>query len=288
MNAAASGIFAEGFFNGYLDVISAMLSVTPSADYSSPNDVDAQGISAHVENYGLKMQADVSDGGSIIFLANIADCRGIVGGVMGETPSDSPALADDEIPTMKEIFDPCMGSGVSHFKEAYGYVIELSPTDISMVSGDNVQAMCDALGAGVTAVAITYSVPELFENAAGVLLFSQSLENAIPEDAAKDIAGNGSGPAAQPAPDMPQNIDLILDINLDVTARLGRVEMPLGQILELGPGSIIDVGHSVDDPVELLVNNKLIARGDVVVVEEKFGLRISEIVTPAERIESLR
>ncbi|GMW00690.1 MAG: hypothetical protein AMXMBFR84_18270 [Candidatus Hydrogenedentota bacterium] len=83
------------------------------------------------------------------------------------------------------------------------------------------------------------------------------------------------------------NIDMVLDIKLTATARLGRVEMPIGEVLTLGPGSIIEVGHSVDEPVELMVNDKLIARGDVVVVDEKFGLRITEIVSPAERIESL-
>jgi len=71
-------------------------------------------------------------------------------------------------------------------------------------------------------------------------------------------------------------------------ARLGRVEMPVGEILALGPGSIVDVGRLVDEPVELLVNDKLIARGDVVVVDERFGLRITEIVSPEQRIESLR
>lgn len=91
--------------------------------------------------------------------------------------------------------------------------------------------------------------------------------------------------AAGPAP---SNLDMILDIRLEATARLGRVEMPLNDILNLGPGSIIEVGHLVDEPIELLVNNKLIARGDVVVVDEKFGLRITEIATPQERIESLR
>ena len=64
--------------------------------------------------------------------------------------------------------------------------------------------------------------------------------------------------------------------------------MPIGDILKLGPGSIIEVGHMVDEPVDLLVNGKLIARGDVVVVDEKFGLRITEIISPRERIESLR
>ena len=81
---------------------------------------------------------------------------------------------------------------------------------------------------------------------------------------------------------------MVLDIKLVATARLGRVEMPIDEILALGQGSVIEVGHLVDEPIELLVNDKLIARGDVVVVEEKFGLRITEIVSPRERIESLR
>jgi flagellar motor switch protein FliN len=87
---------------------------------------------------------------------------------------------------------------------------------------------------------------------------------------------------------LPKNLDMILDIGLQATARLGRVEMPIEEILALGPGSIIEVGHLIDEPVEFLVNNKLIARGDVVVVDERFGLRITEIVSPQERIESLR
>jgi len=80
---------------------------------------------------------------------------------------------------------------------------------------------------------------------------------------------------------------MVLDIRLLATARLGRIEMPIGDILALGPGSILEVGHLVDEPIELLVNDKLVARGEVVVVDEKFGLRITEIVSARERIESL-
>jgi flagellar motor switch protein FliN/FliY len=64
--------------------------------------------------------------------------------------------------------------------------------------------------------------------------------------------------------------------------------MPIREVLALGPGSIVEVGRSIGEPVELLVNEKLIARGEVVVVEEKFGLRITEIVSPTERVRSLR
>ena len=104
----------------------------------------------------------------------------------------------------------------------------------------------------------------------------------------KEPAANPPKPASAYSEPPGRNLDMVLDIRLVATARLGRVDMPISEILALGPGSIIEVGHLVDEPVELLINDKLIARGDVVVVDEKFGLRITEIVSPRERIESFR
>ncbi len=85
-----------------------------------------------------------------------------------------------------------------------------------------------------------------------------------------------------------ENIDLILDIPLRLTARLGQMEMSVGEIMKLSPGSVIDIDRFVDEPIELVVNDRLIARGDIVVVQENFGIKISEIVSPRERIQSLR
>jgi flagellar motor switch protein FliN/FliY len=85
-----------------------------------------------------------------------------------------------------------------------------------------------------------------------------------------------------------RNMGVVLDIGLVATARLGRVEMPISQILGLGPGSIIEMAQLVDEPIDLLVNDRLVARGDVVVVDEKFGIRITEIISRTERIENLR
>lgn len=97
-----------------------------------------------------------------------------------------------------------------------------------------------------------------------------------------------STPSGAVAAATASNLDLIMNISLVATARLGRVEMPLRDILNLGPGSIVEIGHMVDEPIELLVNDKVIARGEVVLVDEKFGLRITEIMGTRDRIESLR
>ncbi len=75
-----------------------------------------------------------------------------------------------------------------------------------------------------------------------------------------------------------KNIDLLMDIALDVVIELGRTTMPLKEVLELGPGAVIELDKLAGDPVDILVNDKLVARGEVVVIEENFGVRITEIV----------
>jgi flagellar motor switch protein FliN len=91
-----------------------------------------------------------------------------------------------------------------------------------------------------------------------------------------------SGPATDSG-----NLDLLLDIQLPVVVRMGQTEMQMGELLKLTPGSILELNRSADAPVELLVNGKLIAKGEVVVVDGNFAFRITEIDTRAARIRSL-
>jgi flagellar motor switch protein FliN len=87
---------------------------------------------------------------------------------------------------------------------------------------------------------------------------------------------------------LPSRMELILDITLPVTVELGRARMQIQDILKLGPGSIVELEKSAGDPVELLINERPIARGEVVVIDENFGIRLTSIVTPTERIKTLR
>ena len=83
------------------------------------------------------------------------------------------------------------------------------------------------------------------------------------------------------------NLDLILDIPLTVTVELGRSKMLINDLLQLGQGSVIELTKLAGEPLEVLVNQKLVARGEVVVVNEKFGVRLTDIVSPMERVQSL-
>lgn len=84
-----------------------------------------------------------------------------------------------------------------------------------------------------------------------------------------------------------KSLDLILDIPLTVAVELGRSKILINDLLQLGQGSVIELTKLVGEPLEVLVNNKLVARGEVVVVNEKFGVRLTDIVTPMERVQFL-
>jgi flagellar motor switch protein FliN/FliY len=95
-------------------------------------------------------------------------------------------------------------------------------------------------------------------------------------------------PAATLAPTRDPKLELLMDVDLDVTLRFGERQMILRDVLDLSAGSVVELNQYVQDPVELQVGKKVIARGEVVVVDGSYALRVMEIISPMERIESLR
>jgi flagellar motor switch protein FliN len=94
-------------------------------------------------------------------------------------------------------------------------------------------------------------------------------------------------PAPREKAERPANLELLLDVPLEITAELGRTRMIINDLLQLGQGSVIELNKLAGEPLEILVNQKLIARGEVVVVNEKFGIRLTDIISPLERIKQL-
>jgi flagellar motor switch protein FliN len=95
-----------------------------------------------------------------------------------------------------------------------------------------------------------------------------------------NFGGGAETPSSRP-------IDLIMDIPLEVTVELGRIRMLIKDVLDLASGSIVELDRVAGEPVDLLVNGRLVAKGEVVVIEDNFGIRITEIVSPAERVVGL-
>ena len=121
-----------------------------------------------------------------------------------------------------------------------------------------------------------------------------------PTAAQPGAGGPGPAPAAQPAhvfqplgagtgsnAGPPADIDLIMDIPVQLTVELGRTKIPIRHILQLAQGSVVELDGLAGEPMDVLVNGCLIAQGEVVVVNEKFGIRLTDIVTPSERVRRL-
>ncbi len=85
-----------------------------------------------------------------------------------------------------------------------------------------------------------------------------------------------------------RRLDMLLDVPLEVNVELGRTRMTIQDLLQLGPGSVIELDKVAGEALDILVNGRLVARGEAVVVNDKFGIRITDIVSPQERIQRLR
>jgi flagellar motor switch protein FliN len=112
-----------------------------------------------------------------------------------------------------------------------------------------------------------------------ITLWDQSLVTATRRGSA-DPAGSGLDA-------LPPNLDVILDIDLPLSVRFGQTEMTLQALTQVAPGSVIDLGRSPDDPVDVLVHGRLVARGEVVVVSGNYGVRITDLVSAADRLRTV-
>jgi flagellar motor switch protein FliN/FliY len=105
---------------------------------------------------------------------------------------------------------------------------------------------------------------------------------------APSVPASPSEDGFDPQPQLSSGVELLLDVELEVALRFGCREMPLGEILELGPGDVVELDRHVTDPVDLVVGDKIVARGEVVLINGNFGLRVTEVAAPRKRLESIR
>jgi len=112
-------------------------------------------------------------------------------------------------------------------------------------------------------------------------------DKASSPDGAQQTGETSAGSNAADA-DSSVNMEFLLDISLDVTVELGRTKMLINDMLKLGQGSVIELSKLAGESLDILANQKPIARGEVVVVNDKYGVRLTEIISPMERIERLK
>jgi len=112
-------------------------------------------------------------------------------------------------------------------------------------------------------------------------------EKVLGEESTKPQSLNSSNANESDASPRKNEMDVILDISLDITVELGRMQMVINDLLKLGQGSVIELPKIAGETLEILANRKLIAKGELIAVNEKYGIRLTEVISPIKRVKKL-
>jgi len=267
-----------------------------NASELSTEDLDALG-----SKYQMAVRVPISEeagSAETCMLMSLADATVLADLLKEGEGTSSDELSDEARNSLQEGVDRMTEAAEAGLKNALGDTLSLGSSTIVDLAAGN-EKLTDMLDAEAVGVEFSIVCADVLHSTIFLLMTTSTLQklseamNSASESANGDAVVTGEEEAGTPSEAVAsavdeENLGLLLDVELAVVARLGQVEMPVREVLALGPGSIVEVGRSVEEPVELLVNEKLIARGEVVVVDEKFGLRITEIISPTERVRSLR
>ncbi len=114
----------------------------------------------------------------------------------------------------------------------------------------------------------------------------EDLRQGDPRAGQQALPGDPNGAATEPGKDL--NMEVILDVPVTLSMEVGRTRIPIRNLLQLNQGSVVELDREAGEPLDVFVNGTLIAHGEVVVVNEKFGIRLTDVVSPAERIRKLK
>lgn len=205
------------------------------------------------------------------------------------------AFKDEDLDAINELGNQLMGAVCTALGAKHGISVSATQVTTTPLDSSHPPFSLDGSALVETELVIEGAAPAPLR-----ILISQTLVESFSQaNNGSGGSGNGSngllasqggydGSMTRGMSEEPTNIQMLLDINLNVTIELGRTRLSIRKILELGPGSIIELDRLAGEPVDLLVNDKVVAKGEVVVVDEYFGIRIISLVSPEERIKQLR
>jgi len=200
--------------------------------------------------------------------------------LLAEPEDGSSVMSDDHRDALGELFRQFAGAAASALKDLAGGEVSFKWIGLDSFPGE------PAVRAGLQWNSPGLPPLTLVAEIGSALVTALNPANPLPARALE--LPTPTPPPAPLAPTRDPKLELLMDVELDVTLRFGERQMALRDILDLSAGSVVELNQYVQDPVELLVGKKVIARGEVVVVDGNYGLRVMEIISPMERIESLR
>jgi flagellar motor switch protein FliN/FliY len=245
----------------------------------SPEATQALLASLKENSIAVQFEAAQTLSGNQGFVLSKKDAVRLAQLLLAEPEDGSSVMSDDHRDGVGELFRQFAGAAASALKGVAGGEVNFKWIGLDPFPGDPaLRVGLQWTSPGLTPLTL---VAEL-----GAALVTV-LNPATPPSARALEMPNPTPSPAPLAPVRDPKIELLMDVELDVTLRFGERQMPLRDILDLSAGSVVELNQYVQDPVELLVGKKVIARGEVVVVDGNYGLRLMEIISPMERINSL-
>jgi flagellar motor switch protein FliN len=238
--------------------------------------------------------------------------------MMGDPPpADFKIVGDVELSAIGEVFSQLTSSTGSQLAQQLGQSVDVSSVQVFNDAADTLLTQLSSLQAEpVVVLKLDISGSSSIPSSTLLIIFNQALIPSTPEPViekepppVEQAASSHSGFATNPKIDSPvtvqpvqfqsfdtgnspqpvhnKNLDLVMDVKLNLTVELGRSELPIKDVLELTRGSVIELNRIAGEAVDLYVNGKMIAKGEVVIIEDNFGLRITSIISPADRLKGL-
>ena len=201
--------------------------------------------------------------------------------LVSEPPDPAVAIDKDRWDAYEELIRQVLGQVATGLKCVAGGEVEVKQSGSEAPTWKEVTRLGIRIaGEKLPSTHVTLVVtPELAKS-----LEASSKPQEAPPPASQEMLSSGPELSAARS----TNLELLLDARLDATIRFGQKRMLLREVLDLHPGTAVALDRQVEEPVELLVGGRMVARGEVVIVDGNYGLRITEILTPQQRIESLR
>ena len=316
LNQKIGGCFAESMASVFSMLTGREFAIKPT----DGNTIDHTGVSVLHQATVVYVKAHYTKGmmGTLLFALPLKEGTMLVDLMLGGDGTPSTELAGDSKDALAETFNQIMGSANQSLSDMAGETLSISNVEIFSGEGGDLTGLDEILGPGPFYDLPLETTQEQLSAIIHVLipdLLVQQIKRKLgmgepppppppttplpeapapppPRAAASappaPAGGSGGGAAARPVSNVDTgNLDLLLDIELPLMVRMGQTEMQLGDLLKLTPGSILELNRAADAPVELLVNSKLIAKGEVVVVDGNFAFRITEIESTDTRIRSL-
>jgi len=286
----------------------------PNIEVKTPDEIRAE-----LGGENLQVRIDYIEGiaGEALFVLKKKDGAVIADLMMGQDGSSAPEeLNELYLSALGEAISQVNSAGLNVISEKVDRVIKTAPPKVEVVT-DPSKLMLPA-GDKLVKVTANFSVENLFSSTLVQIYSIPFVKEIVSTKPAVDMSfdmgtaqagmtqapAQAAGPAPQQVkvqqaqfpplniqgitPEQQSNIQLLMDVPMQLTVELGRTRMLVQEILGLGEGSIIELDKLAGEPVDLLVNNKLIAKGEVVVIDENFGVRVTDIINPVERLMGLQ